>query len=50
MATPSAGLPQENVRYDLGRGHEQMTYVRSPSLRLTGSLLGPLLALHEKLG
>jgi hypothetical protein len=26
MATPSAGLPQENVRYDLGREYEQMTY------------------------
>jgi hypothetical protein len=26
MATPSAGFPRENVRYDLGRGAEQMTY------------------------
>jgi hypothetical protein len=26
IATPSAGFLQENVRYDLGRGTEQMTY------------------------
>jgi hypothetical protein len=26
MATPLAGLPHENVRYDLGHGTEQMTY------------------------
>jgi hypothetical protein len=45
LATPSAGLPQKNVKYDLGRGHKQMTYGRSPSLRLTGSLLGPPLTL-----
>jgi hypothetical protein len=26
MVTSSVGLPQENVRYDLGLGTEQMTY------------------------
>jgi hypothetical protein len=27
MATPFDGFPQENVRFDPGRGYEQMTYV-----------------------
>jgi hypothetical protein len=26
VATPSAGFPQEHVRFDLGHGYEQMTY------------------------
>jgi hypothetical protein len=26
VATPPVGLLQENVRYDLGHGNEQMTY------------------------
>jgi hypothetical protein len=26
VAIPSDEFPQKNVNYDLGRGHEQMTY------------------------